>query len=516
MIYLKSFLVFSVILIIFFSPISDLSALDFKVKEREKIEKSFVLGLKLFKDELYIPATEVFSEFLINNKDNSKKILARFLLAESFRNIGKFELAKKNLQFVLAKKRKTSEVLYLKSYIRLGEIHDLQGNTLKASVNYENAFDYFNIIKSKDILYLSPLIKKNFLRASFARYAKEDCQRAIENFKKLEKYSDWKNSLLEKDYNKYLFVKGDCALKLDKFELSKLYFAKILKSKTSLDIREQTMFRLAISLDGLKETQKSFLIYLEIANQKKARNLEGFIFSLWRLSEISEERMSWKESIKYLKLLRIRIEKKRVEKDGRFSDFYVLSQIRIKEIKNFLHLIKERKLQVKIEKVFFQKKVEKRKKKIREIERKHLKDIKKRDREILNKENSFREALVNYKNKVRKLEEEYLRKVELRSKKIRALRLENIRKIKSYKNKVRELEREYFRKVKNREKDVHILKLENMKKLEAYKKKVRQLDQKYLRKVKEREEKIRLQEEEYRKKVIDRKKFIRSREPLFR
>ena len=258
-------------------------------------------------------------------------------------------------------------------------------------------------------------------------------------------------------------MKGDCALKLDNFEMSKLYFAKILKSKTSLDIREHTMYRLAISLHGLKETQKSFLIYLEIANQINVRNFEGFIFSLWRLSEISEERMKWKDSIKYLKLLRIRIEEKRVDKDGRFSDFYGLSQIRIKEIKNFLHLIKERKLQEKIEKVLFQKKVVVRKKKIREIESKHLKEIKKRDKEVLNKKKSFREALVNYKNKVRKLEEEYLRKVELRSKKIRALRLENIRKIKSYKKKVRELEREYFRKVKNREKDVSILKIENVK-----------------------------------------------------
>ena len=81
MIYLKSFLVFSVILIIFFSPISDLSALDFKVKEREKIEKSFVLGLKLFKDELYIPAAEVFSElFSPNDFDPVLSLFSEILL----------------------------------------------------------------------------------------------------------------------------------------------------------------------------------------------------------------------------------------------------------------------------------------------------------------------------------------------------------------------------------------------------------------------------------------------------
>ena len=508
----KIIFLYAVLGFTFFS-IDNLFSLELKEKENNK---SFVLGLKLFKDRLYIPAIQVFSDFLVKNRKNSSNILARFLLAEALRKTKQFNLAKKNFQLILNDKNNAVKVLYLKSYIRLGEINELQGNKLKASTNYEEAFDHYNIIKSEDFLYLSSLIEKNLLRASFVRYGKDDCRKSVRNFKKLELIPNWKNSLSEKNYILYLFVRGDCALKSGDFKSSKLFFSEILSFKTSMDIQNQSKFRLALSLDELNEKNKSLKIYLQIANQKPPSNFEGFVFSLWRLSEISEERMDWNESLRYLKLLRESIEERGVEKDQKYSYFHGLSKVRIREIRLFLAKTKERNLEIGKEKVVFAKKVSKRKKRIKEIDKQYEKKIRKREEEILKRKKSFLEAIVIYKNKIRKSEEEYFRKVEKRNRKLRALRLENIKKLEVYKRKVRELEEEYLRKVKNREKSVRLLKLENVKKLESYKKKVRQLEKKYLREVRERKDKNLLLEKKYKEKKIEREKFIRSRKPLFR
>tara|TARA_Y100000588_G_C14262602_1_gene928311 strand:+ start:2138 stop:3679 length:1542 start_codon:yes stop_codon:yes gene_type:complete len=510
---LKKIIFLSAVLAFIFFSQNILFSVELKEKEKEK---SFVLGLKLFKDGFYIPAIEVFSDFLIKDQKNTKNIIARFLLAESFRKTKQFDLAIKNFQLILADKNHSAKVFYIKSYIRLGEIHELQGNELKSSINYENAFVHFKSNKSKKFSYLSSLIEKKMLRASFARYGKNDCQSSIQNIKKLELISGWKDSLSGKDYIRYLFLRGDCALRSDNFKLSKFYFSKILLSKTSLYIQEQSKFRLAISLDELNEKEKAFAIYLQIVKQKKNSNFKGFIFSLWRLSEISEELMDWKKSIRYLKLLRKSIEKKGVVKDREFSQFYGLSKIRIREIKLFLSKIQERNLVVEKEKINFARKVRNRKKRIKEIEKKYQEQTRKRDEENVRRKKAFLEALVDYKNKIRRSEEQYLRKVEKRKKKIRALRLENVEKLETYKKKVRDLERAYLRKVKNREKNVRVLKLENIKKLEFYKKKVRQLEKEYLRKVKQRKEKVLFLKKKYKERVMEREKFIRSREPLFR
>ena len=535
---------------VIFSSFSNVHSLE--VNQKNKTENSFILGLKLFKDELYLPATNVFSEFLMKNRKSSKIIIARFLLAESFRKTKQYELAKKNFKLILSENNNRLENLFLKSYIRLGEILALQGENLKASLYFERAFIHFYRIKSESISKLLPLIKKNFLRASFLRYEEEDCERSIKNLRQLEKISGWKNSLKKNDYVSYLFVKGDCAFRSRDFELSKYYFSKILSIKTSVYIKDQSKFRLAISFDELNETKKSLEIYLQIVNQKKFNNLQGYLFSLWRLSEISEGKMKWNVSLKYLKLLRKSIEKHGVMEDEKFTEFYGLSKIRIHGIEKFLKQIEKRNLEIKKRRNNFERKTRERKNKIVEIQKKYLTETKQRNSEILKREEAYLRTLAEYRNEVRKLEQTYLRSVKQRKKKVRALKLENIRKLDSYKEKVRQLEAEYLRKVKQREKDVRTLKLQNIKKLDSYKKKVHQLEleylskvkkrekdvrdlkrenlkklesyenkvlkteQEYLLKIKERKSKIRLQEREYRSKVVEREKMIRSRKPLFR
>ena len=143
---LKKIIFLSAVLAFIFFSQNILFSVELKEKEKEK---SFVLGLKLFKDGFYIPAIEVFSDFLIKDQKNTKNIIARFLLAESFRKTKQFDLAIKNFQLILADKNHSAKVFYIKSYIRLGEIHELQGNELKSSINYENAFVHFKSNKSK-------------------------------------------------------------------------------------------------------------------------------------------------------------------------------------------------------------------------------------------------------------------------------------------------------------------------------------------------------------------------------
>ena len=89
----KIIFLYAVLGFTFFS-IDNLFSLELKEKENNK---SFVLGLKLFKDRLYIPAIQVFSDFLVKNRKNSNNIVARFLLAESLRKTRQFNLAKKKL-----------------------------------------------------------------------------------------------------------------------------------------------------------------------------------------------------------------------------------------------------------------------------------------------------------------------------------------------------------------------------------------------------------------------------------
>ena len=89
---------------VIFSSFSNVHSLE--VNQKNKTENSFILGLKLFKDELYLPATNVFSEFLMKNRKSSKIIIARFLLAESFRKTKQYELAKKNFKLILSENNK--------------------------------------------------------------------------------------------------------------------------------------------------------------------------------------------------------------------------------------------------------------------------------------------------------------------------------------------------------------------------------------------------------------------------
>ncbi|MED5579585.1 MAG: hypothetical protein VX794_06090, partial [Nitrospinota bacterium] len=465
-----------------FSSLSNMYPLE--ARQEGELENSFIFGLKLFQDGLYLPAREAFLDFLKKNGSGRNAVIARFLLAESFRNTKQYDLAKKNFQLLLAGTTNRSEKIYLKSYIRLGEILELEGRVIKAAANYESAFANLIRMKSKKESYLSRLITKKFFWASIARYEKKDCKKSIENLVQLEKISDWKDSVQEESYAYYLFVRGDCALRANNFKLSRNYFSKILSLKTSASFRDQSKFYLAVSFDKSRETERSLVLYLQIVNQKKITNLDVFLLSLWRLSEISEEGLKWNNSLRYLKLFRKTIEIRKLVEDEKFSEFYGLSEVRIKGIKNFLEQVKQRNLEIKTHDNVYKRKVIDRKKKIEKIDKKYLEEVKKRGEKVQKRKQAYRKALINYKKKVRKLEEEYLEKVKERKKKVRALKVENTKKLDSYKKKIRRLEEEYLEKVKERKKKVRALKVENTKKLDSYKKKIRKLEEEYLEKVK--------------------------------